>query len=135
MTSYIRRAAAGLSALLLSLGIAVSVDLPRRSGAQTVSVTMIDNAFDPLSVTVPADTTLTWVNQGLAVHTVTSDTGDRDSGLVLPGGTFSLRFTQTGTVAYRCLLHPEMKGTVVVEAVATDPTADLVPTGEAPVEE
>ncbi len=73
--------------------------------------------FDPVSFTVKAGTTVTWVNKDGAAHTVTSsDSKLFDSGNVDAGGTYKFTFTQPGTYQYYCTLHPWMKGTMIVTA-------------------
>lgn len=86
----------------------------------TVAVTMGDNQFEPPSAIVGAGGTVTWTNTDGIPHTVTATDGSFDSGIMMPGDTFSYRFDQLGTVPYRCILHPGMEGTVdVVEGSST----------------
>ncbi|MEE9164177.1 MAG: plastocyanin/azurin family copper-binding protein [Thermoplasmata archaeon] len=70
--------------------------------------------YSPGTLTVAAGTTITWVNQDIVIHTVTSDVGLFDSGSMLPGDRFSFTFTTPGTFTYGCIPHPFMRGTVVV---------------------
>jgi plastocyanin len=42
--------------------------------------------------------------------------GFRSSGALNPGDTFSLTFTKAGTYPYACVLHPQMVGTLEVDA-------------------
>ncbi len=80
----------------------------------TVDVTIINFAFDPAAITIKAGTTVRWINQDSASHTVTSDTGLWDSGNVAQGASFSRVFDTVGTFAYHCGIHPSMKGTITV---------------------
>jgi plastocyanin len=82
------------------------------SAAGAVAVTMGDNRFQPVSVTVGTGGTVTWTNTDSIPHTVTAEDGSFDSGIMMPGDTFSHRFDQVGTVPYRCTLHPGMNATV-----------------------
>jgi plastocyanin len=59
-------------------------------------------------------TTVKWTNKDNVPHTVTSATGDWDSGQLSNGQSFSHTFTQAGTFAYQCTVHPTMKGTITV---------------------
>ncbi len=68
----------------------------------------------PGSLTVAAGTTVTWVNQDVVIHTVTSDVGLFDSGSMRPGDRFSFTFTTPGTFTYTCIPHTYMRGTVVI---------------------
>ncbi len=70
--------------------------------------------YSPGTLTVAAGTTVTWVNQDVVIHTVTSDDGLFDSGNMLPGGRFSFTFTTQGSFTYHCIPHEYMRGTVVV---------------------
>src|SRR5215218_10058038 len=82
--------------------------------AAPVEVQVIDFAFEPGTITVPAGTTVTWTNTGSRPHTVTADDGSFDSGRLDPGEQFSQTFDQPGTFAYHCGFHPEMQGSIVV---------------------
>jgi plastocyanin len=71
-------------------------------------------AFNPVTITVVAGTTITWTNKDAVAHTVTSDTGAFDSGSIAANGTYSRTFSTTGTFAYHCTFHAGMNATVVV---------------------
>ena len=78
---------------------------------------------DVVTVVIGKNSTVFWINDDAAPHTVTSDTaGIFDSGtsgpLVNQGGTFQFTFTTPGTFAYHCSFHPWMQGTVIVKASA-----------------
>ncbi len=98
----------------------------------TFEVSVVDFAFEPATVTVPAGATVTWTNTGSRPHTVTADDGSFDSGRLDPGEQFSQTFDQPGTFTYHCGFHPEMQGSIVVtdaqeQAAESDeatPTAD-----------
>ena len=77
-------------------------------------VSVVDFAFEPGTVTVPAGATVTWTNTGSRPHTVSADDGSFDSGRLDPGEQFSQTFDQPGTFAYHCGFHPEMQGSIVV---------------------
>ncbi len=73
-------------------------------------------AYNPPSLTVKVNTTVIWRNKDGQDHTVTSNTGLFDSGVLHNGLTFSYTFTAAGTYPYQCLIHgPVMSGTVIVE--------------------
>ena len=92
-------------------------------------MSMVDNEpdltnwhFDPAEVTVPAGSTVVWVNRGKEEHTVTSASDSRekfDSGYKKRGASFQRVFSRTGRFNYYCAPHPWMKGTVVVLTGAT----------------
>ena len=80
------------------------------------NVTAKDNVFEPISVTIQQGTTVSWVNSGKNIHTVTSDNGKFDSGDIPPGGVFRATFVTPGTYKYHCKHHRSMVGTIIVEA-------------------
>jgi len=57
---------------------------------------------------------VTWTNTDGVAHTSTSDASVWDSGIVPPGGQFSVAFPTAGTFQYHCAIHPGMIDTVVV---------------------
>jgi plastocyanin len=80
------------------------------------NVAIVDNDFDPTSITVSVGDTVTWTNTGDNPHTVTSDEeGVWDSGNLENGDTFEFTFEEAGTVTYHCNVHPNMQAEVVVE--------------------
>jgi plastocyanin len=120
------RKVAILVVLALSLSATGIITL-RPARAQTTTITIVNFAFAPASVTVPAGTTITWTNQDTAPHTVTSDTGLWDSGTVNIGGSYSHTFSTPGTFPYHCAIHPFMKAEVIVQASGTTGTATPAP--------
>lgn len=78
-------------------------------------VSMKNFLFNPSTVTVKPGVKVTWINNDVVAHTVTSDMGGLlDSPALSPGQSFSFTFTDTGSVNYHCAIHPTMKGAVVV---------------------
>ena len=80
----------------------------------------IDKCYIPSKITVEKDSSVTWINEDSAFHSVTSGvydepTGLFDSGYMDPYQTFSYVFDTSGTYDYYCTLHPWMKGKVIVE--------------------
>ncbi len=73
----------------------------------SVTVHMTGYAFVPSTLTVPAGSTVTWVNDDDVFHTVTSDEtgGPLDSPHVLKGQTYVHVFNDEGTFAYHCTPH------------------------------
>jgi plastocyanin len=105
--------------------------------AQAANATVVkmtdQNTLDPATVTVPAGSTVTWVNDTTTPQSATFDPtnavnkGDValpqgvspfDSGLIQPGQVWSHSFTTPGTYRYVGIPSqaPGMKGTVVVTA-------------------
>jgi plastocyanin len=72
-----------------------------------------DLQFEPPAIQVPPGTTVTWhFEDGAVAHDVK---GDGFSSSVEKSGTFSHRFEQPGTFEYRCTLHADMTGRVIVQ--------------------
>jgi hypothetical protein len=91
---------------------------------------MGENFFSPVTVTITAGATVTWVNTGQEDHTATGN--GFDTGTVAPGASASHTFSTAGTFPYVCALHSDMSGSVqVLAAAGTDPGGDPGP-GEAP---
>ncbi|MCU1438495.1 MAG: putative copper-binding protein plastocyanin/az urin family protein [Naasia sp.] len=101
-------------------------------GAEIVAIGL---AFLPADITVPAGTTVRWVNQEAITHSVTSgpwgdvnestglrgtQTADGEYDHTLApagegGDTFAFTFEEPGTYQYFCRPHAGMFGTVTVE--------------------
>ena len=78
-----------------------------------------DLCYIPSVVTISPHQSVTWVNQDVAFHTVTSGQygnpdGLFDSNHLDPGELFSVTFDKEGIYEYHCTLHPWMKGKVIV---------------------
>jgi plastocyanin len=71
-------------------------------------------SFQPSDLTISPGTTVTGHNQDGTDHTITSDTGLFDSGVVKAGKRFSYKFDTPGSYKYHCKLHPDMKGDITV---------------------
>jgi plastocyanin len=79
-----------------------------------------DSCYVPSIISVKEDQTVTWSNEDVAFHSVTSGiygepTALFDSGYLDPEQKFSYTFDEKGAFDYFCTLHPWMKGKVIVE--------------------
>jgi plastocyanin len=79
-----------------------------------------DRAYAPSAITVAAGQTITWRNETLGPHTVTSTTELFNSGRIESQTAYSLRFANPGTFNYYCTVHPTMKGVVTVLAAPAE---------------
>ncbi len=99
--------------------------------AKGVSVSIPNGANSPsnppgyapatVTVVVGVNNTITWTNNDVAAHTVTSATiptgaTSFNSQIMAAGSTFSVTLTVPGTYQYVCSLHNWMKGTVIVKS-------------------
>lgn len=96
------------------------------SQAAPVPVTQVaigDRFYDPKDVTIKTGERVTWTNNGISLHTVTSTSGLFDSGTdLVTGATYSVDFPAAGTFPYYCQVHgSSMSGTVIVTEVVTPP--------------
>ncbi|HEX5456798.1 MAG TPA: plastocyanin/azurin family copper-binding protein, partial [Candidatus Nitrosotalea sp.] len=97
--------------------------------------------YSPPVLTISSGGTITWINSGREVHTVTSGEGiDRgqfaqgimqgkpdgyfDSGPFKPGQSWSFTFDKPGTFYYFCTIHPWMVGAIVVSQTMPDYATD-----------
>jgi amicyanin len=77
----------------------------------------IDNfVFQPAELKIKVGTTVTWTNKDSVGHDVTG-AGFKSgaAGGMQQGDTFKHKFTAAGTFKYRCTVHPNMKGAVIVK--------------------
>ncbi len=85
------------------------------SGVAKNAVTIKNFAYARASITVHVGDSVTWTNQDSAGHSATADDGSFDTGVLSTGKSNTVSFAKAGTFAYHCSVHPNMKGTVVVE--------------------
>jgi plastocyanin len=83
------------------------------------STDLTNIAYQPNPAQIRVGDKITWSNNDLEPHTVTSGEnaqadGRFDSGIMAPTRTFEHTFTQPGQYPYFCILHPSMVGIVRV---------------------
>ena len=106
----------------------IEVQMMEKSSSNT-SCAKNDQCYSPSNVHLNVGGTVTWYNDDIAYHTVTSNDGSSeefDSGMVKPGKTFSYKFNNSGTYDYYCMIHPWMVGTVVVGDGISNPTQPTI---------
>ena len=89
---------------------------PDPAAASANDVSIVDLTFQQASIEVASGSTVTWSNDDGFPHTVTSTTGEFDSGPIEGGAVFSEVMDGPGTYDYFCAIHPSMTGTIVVTA-------------------
>ena len=82
--------------------------------AATMTVRIANFTFEPETLTVPAGTTVTWVNDDDIPHLVIEKEGRFRSSALDTNDSYSQTMSAPGTVEYFCALHPHMTGKIVV---------------------
>jgi len=100
-----------------TLPMALTVSIPEGVGVPGCEET--NECYSPYELSVAVGTTVTWINDDIAAHTVTSGNfpehdGLFDSSVFMSGDTFEITFSDAGTFDYYCFVHPWMAGTVNV---------------------
>lgn len=101
---------------------------PGQAAAASARVSAADDLFQPASLDVVVGTTVTWVNEGKAKHTVTFESGP-SSDILASGASFTRTFSAPGTFKYLCALHPGMTGVVTVRAATSAASVTAGPLG------
>lgn len=109
-----RITAASAVCAALALGLAAT-----STASSEVGVTIVSRAYQPPALTIEAGQTVTWTNRGFTPHTVTAIGGEFSSGRLNVGESFKVTFSTPGTFAYKCEIHPSMRGSVTVLAAGT----------------
>src|SRR5262245_37455681 len=87
------------------------------SSGTTVTVFIRGGSFTPSPLTVKAGWSVNWKNEDTMNHNAVSLDGKFDTGVIpgLSAHSVSAVMTTAGTFAYRCTLHPNESGTIVVQ--------------------
>lgn len=116
------RRALFVSALVVALPLALAAVLlvhptcARGEGKSSPAEVRVDNfSFAPETLTVPANTTVTWINKDDVPHVIASNDGLFKSKALDTDDKFSFTFNKAGTYAYYCSIHPKMVGKIVVQ--------------------
>ena len=110
-------------------GDASNAATPEGESAITLEVTLLDNYFQPNQFTVKTGQTVTFVitNEGEAIHNMriagpdgqgmTEDDAVSEPDMIRGGQSGVLVWTapQPGTYPFRCDVHPDSQGTIIVE--------------------
>ena len=79
------------------------------------AVTIVGMAFSPAEISVAAGDTITFTNQDSAPHTATALEGAFDTGRLGQGQSATVTVAGAGAFAYKCVIHPSMKGVVTAQ--------------------
>jgi plastocyanin len=115
-----RRLLFGGVAIAVPLAVAAILMLqPTRARSEDKSSpteVRVDNfTFGPETLTVPGNSTVTWVNKDDVPHVIASDDGLFKSKALDTDDKYSYTFTKAGTYPYYCSVHPKMVGKIVVQ--------------------
>lgn len=127
----LRLGIAGLLAALAAASPALALAPHGGEGSHAPSepaqVVINATAVDPSHIAILAGERVEWHNASTRDHTITSSNGLFDSDLIASNRRFSQAFTDPGTFAYYCRIHPFIRGAVNVAAVLLrSPTRSLV---------
>ncbi len=89
-----------------------TIEMVKGTGTNT---NCADKCYSPNSVTVAVGGKVTWKNADTAAHSATAMDSSFDTSLVNAGASASNTFNTAGTYQYMCIVHPWMKGTVIVK--------------------
>jgi len=110
-----------------------TITIPKGSANPEVDVTNLSPRqwYDPREISININDTITWNNNDTEPHTVTSGLGGGigslltnsqgrpnglfDTELFAAGTSVSLKFNESGTFNYFCIIHPWMEGVVHVK--------------------
>ncbi|MBT1035743.1 cupredoxin domain-containing protein [Canibacter sp. lx-45] len=103
-----------LLASLTACGSSKPAPTPSAEGVSPAAVVQAyDNGYKPKTVTVKVGEAVKWEFTGTAKHDVIAADGSFVSELMQTGN-YTHVFAKAGTYEYKCSVHPEMRGTVVV---------------------
>jgi plastocyanin/DNA-binding beta-propeller fold protein YncE len=103
-----------LFASVLALAGCGAKAAPEVAGATRAAVTIAGLAFQPHTLIVATDATVTWQNDDTVAHTITSGEGWFESAQLAARESFDYQFHAPGTFHYQCGNHPGMEGVVIV---------------------
>jgi len=90
---------------------------PTRVYTPQTTILMGSASVNPQILVISKGVTITWLNQDLGFHTITSDSGDPDSFTSPPLATnqeFQFTFALPGTYGYHYTDNSALKGTIIV---------------------
>ena len=110
-----RRAFAGVAAALALGGIGCASAVLAADGPATHTVTMTQMRYGALPAGLKVGDKIVWVNKDTVQHTVTARDGSFDL-RIAPGKQATQTLAKSGSIAFYCIYHPAMRGTLSVAA-------------------
>jgi plastocyanin len=100
---------------ILAGGSAVTGYASSEQSKMAASEVSVDNfTFGPETITVAANSTVTWVNHDDVPHVIASTDGLFRSKALDTDDKYSFTFAKPGTYQYFCTVHPKMVGKIIV---------------------
>lgn len=112
---FSRRALAGIAAVLALGGIGYGAAVSAADGPATYTVTMTQMRYGALPANLKVGDKIVWVNKDTVLHTVTARDGSFDLRIAV-GKQATQTLTKSGSIAFYCIYHPAMRGTLKVAA-------------------
>jgi hypothetical protein len=110
-------------------------DLYFGGGSGAVPDGVLQNyVFVPSTIHAQAGKTVTVYNSDQILHRIVADDGSFDTGVMVPGSSFTIKAGNPGTaVSYHCVLHSRVKGQVVVDLSPAHRRVPLIPERIGPI--
>src|SRR5215469_13473723 len=96
--------------LAVAMLLAVQPTKVKAEDAKGTEVRVDNFTFAPDTLTVPLNSTVTWVNKDDIPHVIASNDSVFKSRALDTDQKFSYTFTKAGTYPYYCSIHPKMVG-------------------------
>ena len=90
------------------------INNPGGGGTLAALITIDDNGYSPVSLTVKKGTNVTFKNEGSEMHTATADNSIFNTGDIAPGASKTVNITAAGTYTYHCNYHTTVTGTLII---------------------
>lgn len=100
---------------LAATGAVAPLSRPRAAAPTVHEVAIEGFKFVPSSLSVRPGDRVRWVNRDIVPHTATAKDGRFDSGKLTKDAAWELTVTESGTIPYFCVFHPNMTGEIEVE--------------------
>jgi plastocyanin len=92
----------------------VAIAACSRAAPRAIPVKIQDFVFVPAELTVARGDTVVWSNTDFVPHSTTARNSAWDSKAIEANGSWRFVARDAGRYDYYCVLHPNMKGTIVV---------------------
>ena len=99
---------------LLAVPALAAAPHPAAPVTRPATVHIANFHFGAQTLTVPAGTTVTFVNDDEEPHNVSAADRSSRSPILPPGARYARQYTAPGDYPYFCALHPHMTGHIVV---------------------